>query len=251
MNAPISTRICLSLLAAAVGLAASSAALAGPANKVYRPIVEKGETELAIRGGYRDYDGNVDEYAYLFEVAFGVTDRWKTELLVEYSGETGFGGRYEAIEWENVLVLTEQGQHWMDVGLLLEYEHTFADGPDELKIGALFEKEIGPTIVDLNLVFERAIGDGAGDAVELDYGWQVKWRGNEALEWGVQGIGGLGEVGKLGDGAEHSVGPALFGVKRLANGNKIAYDAAVLAGINDAAPNLTVRFQLEYEIYNR
>ena len=36
---------------------------------------------------------------------------------------------------------------------------------------------------------------------------------------------------------------------RLADGNKIAYDAAVLAGINDAAPDLTFRFTLELEVY--
>ena len=233
----------------ALALFASGTVLAGPADKVYTPKVEKGETEFELRGGYRDFADGPDEYAYVFDIGYGVTDFWKTELVLEYSGETGFGGTMEAMEWENVFMLTEPGKYWLDLGLFVEYEHTFADGPDELKIGPMFQKEIGPTVTNLNLLFERQVGSGAGSEVELDYSWQVKWRGNEALEFGVQGFGGLGEVGDLGEDDKHSIGPALFGLKRMANGNKLAYDAALLAGLNEAAPDLTIRFELEYEMY--
>ncbi len=249
MNAVPVFRHSLKGLLIASSLLASPALLAGPADKVYSPIVEKGETEVEFRGGYRNFDSGPNEYAYVVDVGYGVTERWKTELVVEYEGETGEGGKIAALEWENVIVLTEQGKHWADVGVFAEYEHTFADGPDELKIGPMFMKEIGPTIANLNLLLERKIGSGATSDIDLDYSWQVKLRGNEALEWGVQGFGGLGEISRLGEGDKHSVGPALFGVKRLANGNKFAYDAAVLAGINAAAPDTTIRFELEYEMY--
>ncbi|MEO6264540.1 MAG: hypothetical protein ABIO58_06245 [Luteimonas sp.] len=230
-------------------LPASAVAFAGAANKVYAPVVVRGETEFEFRGGYHDFDGAPSEHAFVFDVGYGVTDRWKTELVLEYAAEDGEPGRLGAWEWENVLVLTEQGKYWLDVGLFAEYEHTFASGPDELKIGPLLQKEIGSTVANLNLLFEREVGAGAGDAIELDYAWQVKWRGNEALEWGLQGFGGLGELEHLGEGDSHILGPALFGVKRLAGGDKLGYDAAVLAGVNDAAPDVTVRFQLEYEMY--
>ena len=249
MKPSVSAPVSLSLLALAVGCFASASAVAGPADKVYKPIVEKGETEFELRGGYRNFSGGPDQYAYVFDLGYGVTERWKTELVVEYEGETGFGGKLAALEWENIIVLTEQGKHWADVGLFVEYEHTFADGPDELKIGPMFMKEIGPTVANLNLLFERKIGSGATSDIDLDYTWQVKWRGNEALELGLQGFGGLGEVSDLGQGDKHSIGPALFGVKRLASGNKLAYDAALLAGVNNAAPDMTVRFELEYEMY--
>ncbi len=249
MNKSIALRTPLTVLSLAIGLATSVSAIAGPADKVYMPIVEKGETEVEFRGGYRDFDRGSDEYAYVLDVGYGVTNRWKTELVVEYSGETGQGGKPEALEWENIIVLTEQGKHWMDVGLFAEYEHSFSSSPGELKIGPMFMKEVGPTIVNLNLLFEREIGSGSSHETELDYTWQVKWRGNESLEWGVQGFGGLGELGDLGEGDKHSIGPAVFGLKRLSNGNKLGFDAAVLAGLNNAAPDMTVRFQLEYEMY--
>ena len=240
----------LGLLALAIGAAVvSTPALAGPANKVYRPIVEKGETEVEFRSGFRSFDGAPSEHAFVLDLGYSVTSRWKTELVLEFAAEGGNPGKLEAWEWENIIVLTEQGEHWADVGIFAEYENVFAAGPDEIKIGPMLQKEIGPTIANLNLLFAREIGSGASDDTELDYSWQVKWRGKEALEWGVQGLGGLGTVDHLGDGDAHSAGPALFGVQRLASGNKIAYDAAVLAGLNNAAPDLTVRLSLEYEIY--
>jgi len=238
-----------SLLALAIGLLASSAALAGPADKVYLPTVEKGETEFELRSGYRDYADGDDEYASVFAIGYGVTNNWKTEIAFEYEGETGQGGKMEAVEWENIVVLTEQGKYWLDAGLFLEYEHTFADGPDELKIGPMFMKEFSRTIANLNLILERKIGDGASSDIELGYNWQVKWRGDEALEWGLQGFGGAGMVDDLFEGDDHSAGPAFFGVKRLASGDKIAYDAALLAGLDDDAPDLTFRLSLEYEMY--
>ncbi len=230
-------------------LTACSAAYAGPADTVYRPIVEQGETELELRGGYRDYNDGPSEHAFVYDLGYGVTNRWKTELVLEYAAEGGNPGKLEAWEWENVVVLTEQGKHWVDVGLFAEYEHGFSAGPDELKIGPMFEKEIGSTITNLNLLFKHEVGSGASNLTELDYTWQVKWRGRESLEWGVQGFGGLGELGDLGKEDQHSIGPALFGTKRLSNGNKISYNAAVLGGVNAAAPDVTTRFQIEYEIY--
>jgi len=238
-----------SLLALACGIAAAPAALAGPADKVYRPIVEKGETEIEIRGGYFDFHDGADEYAWVADFGYAFTSNWKSELVFEYEGETGEGAKPEAVEWENLIVLTQQGEHWVDVGLLIEVEHTFSSAPEEFKLGLLLEKEIGPTIADLNLVGVREFGDDASDETGLEYRWQLKWRGNEALEWGVQGFGNAGTFEHLGDDTEHSLGPALFGVQKLANGNKVSYDAAILGGLNAAAPDLTLRFNLEFEIY--
>jgi hypothetical protein len=241
-------KLSLSLLAVSL-FAASSAAFAGPADTVYRPIVEKGETEVELRSGYFDFHDGPNEYASVLDVGYGFTNNWKSELVFEYEGETGEGGKPEAIEWENLIVLTEQGKHWADVGLLIEAEHSFSADPEEFKLGLLLEKEVGPTIADLNLIAVREFGDEASDETELEYRWQVKWRGNPALEWGLQGRGELGTFEHFGEEDGHSIGPAIWGVQRLASGNKIAYDAAVMHGINDIAPDWTVRFTLEYEMY--
>jgi hypothetical protein len=242
-------RIAARVLLLACLLPASHAAFAGAADAVYTPTVEQGETEFELRGGYRDFDGAPDEHAFVFDIGYGVNNRWRTEAVLEYAAEDGEPGKLEALEWENVFVLTEPGKHWMDVGLLAEYEHSFASGPDEVKFGPLFQKQIGNAVTNLNFRFKREVGSGSSDDTELDYRWQVRWIGNERLEWGVQGLGELGTVDHLGEGDWHSAGPALFGVKRLQGRDKLRYNAAVLAGLDRAAPDAAVRFQIEYEMY--
>jgi hypothetical protein len=212
-------------------------------------VIEAGETEFELRGGYRDYGNGPSEHAFVFDIGHSVNSRWRTELVLEYSSEGGEPGKLEAWEWENVFALTEQGKYWADLGLFAEYEHGFSAGPDELKIGPMFQKEIGRSVANLNLIFAHEVGSGASDETELDYTWQVRWLGNPRLEWGVQGIGGLGELSHLGGDDSHSAGPAIFGVHRLADGNKVSYNAAILAGLNPAAPDLTARFTIEYEMY--
>ena len=169
--------------------------------------------------------------------------------MLEYAAEGGEPGKLEALEWENVIVLTEPGKHWMDVGVLAEYEHSFANGPDEVKIGPLFQKEFASVITNLNFRFKHEVGSGSSSDTELDYRWQLRWRGNEALEWGVQGFGELGTTNDLGGEDWHSAGPALFGVKRLAGRDKLRYNAAALAGLSEDAPEAALRFQVEYEMY--
>jgi hypothetical protein len=248
MNPQNAHRLVRALLSSCL-LAASSAAFAGAADPVYTPTVEQGETEFELRGGYRDYDDAPNEHAFVFDVGYGVTNRWRTEAVLEYAAEDGEPGRLEALEWENVYVLTEPGRHWMDVGLLAEYEHSFASGPDEVKFGPLFQKEFASTIANLDFRFKREVGAGSSDDTELDYRWQLRWRGNEALEWGVQGFGELGTVDDLGGEEWHAAGTALFGVTRLGGRDKLRYNAAVLAGLSPSAPEATLRFQLEYEMY--
>jgi hypothetical protein len=234
---------------ALLALAIAPAAVAGPADTVYQPIVEQGETEFEVRGGFRDFGDGPSEHAFVFEIGRALTSRWKTELVLEYAAEEGNPGSLEAWEWENVFVLTEQGEHWADVGLFFEYENPFAAGPDEAVFGPMFQKEVGPTIVNLNLLLSREVGDDASGGTQLGYTWQVKWRGRESLEWGLQGMGGLGDLGHVGRDDTHILGPALFGRERLANGDKLAWNGAVLAGLDSAAPDVTVRVELEYEMY--
>ena len=66
---------------------ASHAAFAGAADPVYTPTVEQGETEFELRGGYRDYADEPDEHAFVFDIGYGVNNRWRTEAVLEYAAE--------------------------------------------------------------------------------------------------------------------------------------------------------------------
>jgi hypothetical protein len=88
----------------------------------------------------------------------------------------------------------------------------------------------------------------AGAGADIEYAWQVKWRGNPRFEPGVQGFGTLGRSNDFAHETEHKIGPAFFGQVVLGARHKIKYDAAVLFGLNRDTPDTTIRFNLEYEI---
>ena len=77
----------------------------------------------------------------------------------------------------------------------------------------------------------------------------LKYRWLPEFEFGLQGFG---EMGKWNDWAakdeqSHRVGPAVFGKLPLGGGQAIKYNAAWLVGTSKAAPDHTLRMQVEYE----
>lgn len=239
----------LSIALAGCGWASSGNAFAGAAEVVYQPIVENGETEVEYRGGWRTFGHGREEHANVLEIGRGVNANWFTELEIEQSFENGGPNRVEAFEWENIFALTERGKYWADLGLFAAYEHTFSASPDSLRIGPMFMKDIGPVTANANVLLKREIGPRASRQTDLGYAWQARWHGSEAFEIGAQGFGELGAVGHLGQNQSHIAGPAVFGSKRLGNGNKVVWNAAVLAGLDSNAPNVTVRAQVEFEMH--
>ncbi len=246
--------VALLVLVGTVWLAGSSApAQAGPASKVYTPNVEQGETELEFLGGtYVDQRDDVDgESAAKLAIGHGMTSWWFSEVEFKWEKEPSQSEHYTELEWVNVFQLTEPGQYWADLGWFAEF--VFPDDGDEAKVletGPMFQKEIGATVNNLNLIWVRDFGSKADHETEFEYTWQTRVKGDPLLEWGVQG---MGEIGNWSNPAaphdqEHKLGPAIFGTLKTGT-NKFKYDAAVLAGVTDDTADYTLRFQLEYEMY--
>jgi FTR1 family protein len=228
---------------------------AGPASKVYTLNIEAGESELEFLGGTYDDDNNtVDgERAWKVAIGHGITDWWKSEVEFEWEKEPGEGTKYTEVEWVNVFRFSEPGEYFVDVGLFTELKFSDeSDDANKLEIGPMFQKEIGRTVNNLNLIWVRDYGSNADHDTEFEYTWQSRWKGNPALEFGVQGMGETGNWDDMNSGhdQEHKMGPAIFGEIKTGPGhNKMKYDAAVLVGMTDDTPDTTLRFQLEYEIY--
>jgi len=227
------------------------AAQADPAAKVYLPAVVQGEVELELRGGFqrwRDHDDD-RERQFVADVGYAFTPWWKSELAVGVTRLPGTSSRLDEIEWENIFALTEPGQYWVDLGLFAELARDHAEGRNVVAIGPMFQKEFYRLQANANLLFERQLGAHAEPGAEIDYAWQLKWRGNPHFEPGVQGFGTIGRTNDFARATEHKIGPAFFSQAVLGARNKIKFDAAVLFGLNRNSPDTTVRFNLEYEIY--
>jgi len=228
-----------------------SVVFASPADYVFTPNVEYGEREIDFKFGTAKPPAGKREQAASLGLGIGVTEYWFTEayLIREREGAAGT----TLAEWENKFQLTETGKYAVDVGFITELEATLTRNETyELKLGPLFQTEYDKVQLNGNLLLTRQFGPHDVDAphiTELGYQWQVKYRWQPSFELGAQG---LGEMGKWNDWDKsgiqnHRLGPAVFGKLDVGQHQKIKYNAAMLLGVSDAAPDHTFRMQVEYE----
>lgn len=222
---------------------------AGPADYVFTPAVEYGEREIDFKfGTAKGQDGTRKQVSSL-GFGYGATEYWFTEIYLKHEREGG--ERLTLAEWENKFQLTETGKYPVDLGLIAEIEAPLHENePYEFKIGPLLQTEFNKLQLNGNLLFERKFGGSEDDHVtEIGYQWQVKYRWLQAFEFGLQGFGEMGEWDHWedSDNQSHKMGPAIFGKIGLGNKQAIKYNAALLFGVSDAAPDHTFRMQAEYE----
>ena len=235
-------------LIAAMGLLCLPSAHAGPADYVYTPTVEEGEREIDFKAGTQDSDPR--ETAAMIGFGYGANAWWFTEFYVKGLKEGGNFG-YDAVEWENKFQLTETGKYPVDVGLITEIEVPRDRDEEgiELKVGPLFQTEFDKLQLNGNILFEKHVDAAESRPTEAGYQWQVKYRWQPALEYGLQGFGEMGPWNdwENPDEQSHKAGPAVFGKLAAGNHQAIRYNAAWLFGLSNGAPDNTLRMQVEYE----
>lgn len=223
---------------------------AGPADYVYTPGVEYGEREIDFKIGTAKTKGEDRSSAASIGFGYGVTERWFTEIYAKYEREGGESTRFDAFEWENRLALTEQGRYPFDVGFVIELERP-RDRTEgyEVRLGPLFQTDFDRWQLNLNVLLERHFRSEEASQTQLGYQWQVRYLSSGKVDLGVQGFGEVGKWNHWASSSEqnHRLGPAIFGKVNLGGRHVIKYNAAVLFGLTSAAPDHTVRAQVEYE----
>ncbi|WP_220635932.1 transporter [Georgfuchsia toluolica] len=242
-------KLCVPVIVAGV-LLYPCFANAGPADYVYTPTVEYGEKEIDFKLGVSHKNDTPLESAHSLGFGYGAKEWWFTELYVKYKRENNESTKFDAIEWENKFQLTETGKYPVDIGLILEIERPkdHAEGW-EVKWGPLFQTEFGKIQLNGNLLFERNYRSDFQSDTQFQYQWQAKYRWLPQFEFGLQGFGEMGKWDDWSPSDEriHTAGPAIFGKIPLGDHQAIRYNAAWLMGSSDAAPDHTIRMQVEYE----
>jgi hypothetical protein len=237
------------LLAALAIATLCSPALAGPAEYVFVPAVMYGEREIDFKYGSAAKTGEPTAQAASLGLGLGATEWWFTEFYVIGQRE-GSKTRFDAIEFENKFQLTETGKYAVDVGFITEFElpHQRSEG-NEFRFGPLFQAEFGEVQVNVNPLLTSVTRAVEGNGTFFGYQWQAKYRWQASFEWGAQGFGDMGRWNHLAPSSEqsHRLGPAAFGKLGLGGRESIAWNAAVLFGVTQAAPNWNFRMQAEYE----
>ena len=238
----------LAVIALAV---AGSVSTASAIDKIYSPNITKGEFEMEY-GGSTTFDGNHDKNdleAHEVELEYGLTDRIQLELNSSFENQageslqseaTGFGGRYQ---------FTEQGEYWVDTGVLMTYNwatHRNVD-PDTLEAKLLLEKQTGDFLHRANIGIEQDVGSHAEDGPDRVFLWNSRYRYDRHFEPGFEIQSDFGKANRVHsfDQQEHYIGPAVFG-QIIPN---LKYEAAFYTGISKAASSGAARILLEYEIY--
>jgi high-affinity iron transporter len=219
--------------------------------KVYSPHVETAELELEARECLlQDSDpGESGIRTDTYEVGYGFTDWWSSTAVFEYTNE-GEEGYHPAVRgWENIFQLTEPGRYWMDLGLYLEYEWAVAhDESDGVEAKILLEKSVGRWTNTANVIFERPVGGGAGDDVEVSYAWRTRYRWRPEIEPAIEAFGGVGNPGNFGfSGQSQTLGPVVLGKVGLNSRMALKYEAGYLFGLTSGSPNGTFKWLLELE----
>jgi len=228
-------------------VAAPDRAYAGVANKVYRPVVVQGETEVELRGGYSTQD-DVKVMAHILDIGHAVNNYWFTEGVFEIEKETCCGqtDHGQALEWENIFQFTNPGEYFVDFGWFAELASPMGaeDGGYAIETGPLFEKQFGRLVNTLDLLVERTFGF-ADNTTEGSYRLQSQYLSGTPVEFGLQAFGQKAK----GEDAQHIAGPAIFSVFKMGNRNKLKMDAAVLKGLTGASEDTRLRWELEFEFY--
>lgn len=223
---------------------------AAPNDYVRTPAVVEGEREVDFKWGAARLRDGSSATATSLGLGLGVTSSWFTELYGKWHREPGSAGGFDAWEWENRFQVLETGRYPIDLGFLLEIERPKARAEGyELTYGPLLQSEWNAWQGNLNVLFQRHVRASETFDTELLYQWQAKYRGAQAIEWGVQGFGSVGQWDHWSPSPEqqHQLGPALFGKVRVGAGKAISYNAALLFGVTHATPRSALRVQAEFE----
>lgn len=232
-------------LAALLLLAAAASARASDDFNIYSPHVTEGQSEVEFRGHQQsdNQDPSLQgERAYELSFAHAFTPWWKTEFyLGMYEREPGSPNTYAGHEFENIFQLTDTGHYWADVGFLAAYEYKAQPGEvSTLEFGPLFEKQSGRLRQRLNLIWEKQLGGGADRKYEFRSSYLMTYRFSAPFAPGFEAYYRPADDSR-------QLGPALYGEILTGRGNEFEYSAALLFGLNHAAPDRTFVLRLEYE----
>ena len=223
---------------------------AAPSDYIKMPSINEGELEIDFKAGSSSQSGTPRAAAASLGLGYGLAPRWSTEIGVQYKQELNEGTRFDAIEWENKFLLSSPGQQAVSVGFLLEIERpNNHDAGWDVLWGPLLQAGFDRFQLNLNLLFQRNYQGANPSELSLLYQWQAKYRWRPRFEYGLQGFGHLGPYDNWApsDQQSHQIGPAVFGKLPLGDHQVVKYNAAWLLGASKAAPDTTLRLQVQYE----
>lgn len=157
---------------------------------------------------------------------------WYTEVIASWYKYGANTLESNAWAWQNDFLLT-RGQYPVDLALhtKLNRNNDTSRGID-VEFGPALQTEIGRFQVNANVFLYRTYRITPSDTIEMEYQWQGKYRWRPEFEFGVLGLGELGDWNHWSSVAQqsHRIGPILSGKYRLNDTQAIEYEASYVMG---------------------
>ena len=226
--------------------------------------IDLGELEIEHNGAasWDHLPANSGATSYTLELGTGLTSWWHSEIELGFDRNPGFSQPTNLTQavTENMVQLTEPGEHFADLGFYFEYGQTLTTGkhaaPNEATFGPVVGMDIGRTTHMLNLFLTRQLGpDQSTQGLDFSYAWQSRWNIWAPLSPAIEIYGDSGVLGQSPRLAQQQllIGPVGIGALQLhdlgwGNAGKIKYELGWLFGATQASANGTLRWRLELEI---
>ena len=239
-------RACALLLA--IGWA--GAVQADPGYYLFEPYETAGSITVETRYWDVSRHGRAATAWPEFGLTLGVNSRWTSGVLWSWIGQRGGPFTLNTFNWTNDMLLT-QGNWPLDVALHTQWVRDPKDrGGGGLEAGPMLQTDFGRTRVNLNLLWERGLGNDSALPAQLKMQWQLRHRWTRGFHVGLQGFSELGpwDHWAVHKHQSHRAGPALFGQAGMGQEGRLALSAAWLEGrtFGHSGRMLTLRAALTY-----
>lgn len=210
-------------------------------DKVYHPYVEPLEWELEwrmIAQNEQPLTGESRRQVHRLGFGRAVSEFVFAELYLigKQSSDTEF--TLAAYEFEVLWQVSEQGEYFVDYGLLFELEKEDDEDLWEYSTALLLEKEYGRYSVTANLGLTYEWGDAISNELETTLALQSRYRYSPGFEPALELYMGQDTLG---------LGPVFLGAQRLGIMKALRWQLGIVFGLDNDTPDYTLRAVLEYE----
>lgn len=209
------------------------------------PYVTKGKAEIEMKSGYAlDDKSGDDAWEVKTSASYGVTDWWEAEagVAIEDEGDNE-GAELSAIFFESKFQLAKPGEFFVDPGIKVEYGHSLNSNADEIEAKFILAKQIGKFNNLANFSIGREVGDDASDETGYGFSYGVSYDMAEDFALGLEWYSDFGNFDDDFDDQGHQFGPVIYGDTPFG----LEYEAGVLAGVSESAPDALTKLVLAYE----